>query len=113
MNLGEEEDTAPYNETNDEENGNDPSSQSIENIVEEYTHVDEDNHSSVAAFNLIQAYISNDKAEEDKANAEEMATTALSKPALTAIVTLLLKYLPRSQQKKVTTEKAMQKEIAK
>ena len=112
LNLGEEDTTAPSNETSDEENDNVSSSQSIENFVEEFIHVDEDDHSSVAAFNLIQSYVSNDKVEEVQANAEEMAT-ALSKPTLTAVVTLLLERLPRSQQKKVATEKAMQKEIAK
>ena len=108
LNLSEDEDNA----SDEGSTGTIDASQSLEDFVEEYIHVDEEDHPGVAAFNFIQSYVAANRIEETTASAEEVAIH-LGKPTLTGVINLLSGRVPRSDQKKPTSEKAMQKEVAK
>ena len=84
--------------------------QSIIEFVGSFVHVGED-HATEAAFNVIRPYIENDKT-EDKTVAEE-TSNGLGRATLKAAVKILSERVPSANCKAPTTEKAMQKELAK
>ena len=86
---------------------------SLENFIELYIpDEEEDDDSNAAAYNFIQDYGLENKIEEDQENAEAVATD-LSRTTLEEVVKILTSRVPPEKQKKIATERAMQKEVEK